>query len=62
MTKYAIKRNDKLVYHVVFLGEGLYRDKDIVPLTFETMKKAQEVATVMDGTVVDYDEYIKLAA
>jgi hypothetical protein len=60
MTKYAIVRDYKIVNQVVFLGKGLYRPADIVPLLFETHKKADEVATVLGGVVVDYDEYMSV--
>ena len=58
MTKYAIERNNGIVNQVVFVGEGLYRSKDVLPLVFDTLKKAKEVAEVLDGTVVDYDAYM----
>lgn len=66
MATYAIERDGKIVLHVVFIGEGLYRPHDIVPLTFKTERDAQQVADVLNGTVVDYDAYlqedVKLAA
>ena len=58
MTKYAIERNNEIVNQVVFVGEGLYRSKDVIPLVFDTVKKAKEVAEVLNGTVVDYDAYM----
>jgi hypothetical protein len=58
MTKYAIERDDAIVNHIVFLGKGLYRKHDVIPLVFNTTKKAKEVADVLDGTVVDYDAYM----
>jgi glycine cleavage system H lipoate-binding protein len=58
MTKYAIERNNAIVNQVVFIGEGLYRSKDVIPLVFESIKKAQEVADVLNGIVVDYDAYM----
>jgi hypothetical protein len=54
MPKYAIERNNELVCQVVFLGKGLYRQKDIVTLLFDDMKKAQEISIVLNGKVVDY--------
>lgn len=58
MTKYAIERNNELVNQVVFVGEGLYRARDIIPLTFDSIKKAQEIADIISGSVVDYDLYM----
>ena len=58
MTKYAIERNNKLVCHVVFRGDGLYRERDVIPLTFTKEKSAIEVASVLQGQVVDYDTYM----
>jgi hypothetical protein len=58
MTKYAIERNNEIVNQVVFVGKGLYRSKDVMPLVFDTVKKAKEVAEVLNGTVVDYDAYM----
>jgi hypothetical protein len=58
MTKYAIERDSTIVNHIVFLGKGLYRKIDVIPLVFDTTKKAQEIADVLKGTVVDYDAYM----
>jgi hypothetical protein len=58
MSKYAIERDNAIVNHIVFVGKGLYRKHDVVPLVFDTIKKAQEIADVLDGTVVDYDAYM----
>ena len=58
MSKYAIERDNAIVNHIVFVGKGLYRKHDVVPLVFDTTKKAQEIADVLDGTVVDYDAYM----
>lgn len=62
---YAIERNNELVNQVVFVGKGLYKTRDIIPLTFKTAKQAQEVSDVLNGNVVDYDSYsveLRLAA
>jgi hypothetical protein len=62
---YAIERNNELVNQVVFIGKGLYKTRDIIPLTFKTVKQAQEVSDVLNGNVVDYDSYsveLRLAA
>jgi hypothetical protein len=58
MTKYAIERDNAIVNHIVFVGKGLYRKIDVIPLVFDTTKKAQEIADVLKGTVVDYDAYM----
>ena len=58
MSKYAIERDNAIVNHIVFVGKGLYRKTDVIPLVFDTTKKAQEIADVLDGTVVDYDAYM----
>jgi hypothetical protein len=58
MTKYAIERDNTIVNHIVILGKGLYRKIDVIPLVFNTTNKAQEVADVLEGTVVDYDAYM----
>ena len=58
MTKYAIERDSTIVNHIVFVGKGLYRKIDVIPLVFDTTKKAQEIADVLKGTVVDYDAYM----
>jgi hypothetical protein len=49
MTKYAIERDNAIVNHIVFVGKGLYRKTDVIPLVFNTTKKAKEVAEVLDG-------------
>lgn len=55
MSNFAIFRNGKLVEHIVFIGEGLYRDKKIEVLTFETVKQAEELLSVWkDAEIVDY--------
>ncbi len=60
MTKFAIERNGSLVNHIVFKNNSiLYRDTDVVPLTFDTMKAATEVADVLNGIVVDYHAYLQ---
>ena len=58
MTKYAIERDNAIVNHIVFVGKGLYRKHDVIPLIFDTTKKAQKIADVLKGTVVDYDAYM----
>ena len=58
MSKYAIERDNAIVNHIVFVGKGLYRKIDVIPLVFDTTKKAQEIADVLKGTVVDYDAYM----
>lgn len=59
MTIFAIERNGSLVNHVVFKGNNqtsLYRERDVVPLTFTTLKSATEIAYVLGGTVIDYTD------
>jgi hypothetical protein len=55
MTMFAIERDGSLVNHVVFKGNDLYREREVVPLTFNTLKKATEVAEVLHATVVNYN-------
>ena len=57
MTTYAIERNDELVNQIVFIGKGLYKSVDIIPLTFSNVKQAKEVSHVLGGIVVDYHQY-----
>ena len=52
MSKFAIMRNGELVKHVVFVGEGLYRQRDIQILTFEDEKEAKELLTVWKNAVI----------
>ena len=59
MPKYAIERDDKLVCQVVFLGKGLYRQRDVVTLLFDNIKKAEEVSIVLNGKVVEYKQNTK---
>lgn len=60
MTKYAIERDGSLVNQVIFKDNNtLYRDKYVVPLVFDTIKAALEVADALNGTVVDYRAYSK---
>lgn len=61
MTIFAIEREGSLVNHVVFKGDSntsLYRERNIEPLTFTTLKAATEIAGVLHATVVDYDQFI----
>jgi hypothetical protein len=59
MTNFALERNGSLVNQVVFKGkDGLYRDHDVIPMTFKTIKAAKEVAEVLEANVVDYQLYI----
>jgi hypothetical protein len=58
---FAIERNGQLVKQLVFSGDAsnnLYRDTSISHLTFTTMKAANEVAEVLEATVVDYQLYL----
>ena len=58
---FAIERNGMLVRQVIFSGnadKNLYRDTSVADLTFTTMKAANEVAEVLDATVVDYQLYL----
>lgn len=60
MTRFAIERNGSLVNQLVFRGSSdtsLYREYDIVPITFTTLKAATDIADILHGTVVDYDTY-----
>ena len=55
---FAIERNGQLVKQLVFNGNAsnnLYRDTSISHLTF---KAANEVAEVLEATVVDYQLYL----
>lgn len=54
MSLFAIEREGSLVNQIVFKGSGLYRETAVVPLTFSTLKAAEEVAEVLDATVVAY--------
>jgi hypothetical protein len=54
MTKYAIERDNEILSQVIFLGKGLYRQRDIVTLLFDDMKKAEEVSIILNGKVVEY--------
>jgi len=57
MSKFAIMRDGELVKHVVFIGEGLYRQRDIQILTFDTEQQAKELSTVWKkATIVDYTD------
>ncbi len=57
MSKFAIMRNGELVKHVVFIGEGLYRQRDIQILTYENEKDAKELLTVWkNAVIVDYTD------
>jgi hypothetical protein len=61
MNLFAIERNGSLVNHIVFRGDAvsnLYREQDIIPLTFTNNSAAAEIADVLDGVVVDYEIYI----
>lgn len=61
MTNFALERNGSLVNHVVFKGNSdtlLYREHDVVPLTFDTIKAANEIAEILKANVVDYQLYI----
>ena len=57
---FAIERNGQLVKQLIFVGDAntnLYRDTSISHMTFTTMKAANEVAEVLEATVVDYELY-----
>lgn len=59
MTNFALERNGSLVNHVVFKGkDGLYRDYEVVHLTFSTLKAAKEIAEVLEANIVDYQLYL----
>ena len=59
MTNFALERNGSLVNQVVFKGkDSLYRDYKVLPITFKTLKAANEVADVLEANVVDYQLYI----
>lgn len=53
---YALERNGGLVQHLQFKGDGLYREYDIVVMTFKKLKEAEEIADAINATVVDYRE------
>lgn len=52
MAKFAIMRNGELVRHVVFVGDDLYRQRDIQILTFDDEKDAKELLTVWKKAVI----------
>lgn len=52
MSKFAIMRNGELVKHVVFIGEDLYRQRDIQILTFDDMKHAKELLTIWKKAII----------
>ena len=57
MTNFALERNGSLVTHVVFKGDAnssLYREYNIIPLTFTTLESAKEVADILFADIVDY--------
>ena len=59
MTNFALERNGSLVNQIVFKGtSGLYREHDVMPLTFKTLKAAKEIADVLEANVVDYQLYL----
>jgi hypothetical protein len=59
MTNFALERNGSLVNQIVFRGKsGLYREHDVVPMTFATIKAANEIAEVLEANVVDYQLYL----
>jgi hypothetical protein len=59
MTNFALERNGSLVNQVVFKGkDSLYREHDVVPLTFTTRKAANEIAEVLEANIVDYQLYL----
>ena len=66
MTKFAILRKNKIVRHVVMIGENTnYKEKGIMDLVFDTEKKAIDVANVLTGktkVVIYQEEKIKEAA
>lgn len=65
MTIFAIERNGSLVNQLVFRGSSntnLYREHDIVPITFTTLKAATDIADILHGNVVDYDTYVSTQA
>ena len=58
---FAIERNGQLVKQLIFIGDAnsnLYRDTSISHMTFTNMKAANEVAEVLEATVVDYQLYL----
>lgn len=59
MTAFALERNGSLVNQVVFKGkDGLYREHEVVHMTFKTLKAAKEIADVLEANVVDYQLYL----
>lgn len=52
---YMLKRNGKIVQHVVMVGKKLdnFRKSEVIDLEFETYEAAQEVATVLDAEIVN---------
>ena len=51
---FFIKKDGKLVKHVIFEGnkDDLYRDKKIIELEFKTLSAANEVNFILKGEVV----------
>jgi len=57
MSKFAILRNENIVQHIIMVGERLnYKDPKAVDLVFDTEKNAAEVAKILGGKVIEYDE------
>ena len=52
---YRLKRNGKIVQHIVFLGstkKSNNRDGTVVDLEFKTYDAAEEVATVLEAGII----------
>lgn len=55
MSRYGIERNGIPVNQVIFIGNPhkiLFREKDIIPLTFDNENKAIEIASIWEDAKV----------
>lgn len=63
MSNFAILRNNELVKQLIFFGEGLYKEKKIEVVTFETEDQAKELLSIWpDAKLVPYAVEQRLAA
>jgi len=52
---YLIKRNGSIVKHVVMVGEvkyKMYKNPNVIDLSFDTFKSAQDVANILGNCEV----------
>lgn len=50
--KYYLIREGKVLNQVVMLGSGNYKNRDVIPLTFDTEKSALEVARAIKAEAI----------